>query len=248
MEWRGGAGAFRVPGKTHDDDESRCERSGETKNVSRDETYESCPAVDRNHIGEDASVNNGRLSRLVPGGSGMTRRGLLRRGAALGVGTSALGGLLRSRFVAAQESDEPVDLTIWLEGEPQRPRRAHLLRERPLQPDARSRAERWRRTGHLGWWHRPRTTGRYYRGWARPGPHSIFLRAGLERNHPRANRQLHLFRREAVGCRRQCRDDADVLQQDDFRREQPRGARNVAGPDDCLLHLAAGRIRHADRP
>jgi raffinose/stachyose/melibiose transport system substrate-binding protein len=70
------------------------------------------------HIEEDAPVNNGRSLRYVPGGSGMTRRGLLRRGAALGLGTSALGGLLESRSVAAQESGEPVDLTVWLEGEP----------------------------------------------------------------------------------------------------------------------------------
>jgi len=48
----------------------------------------------------------------------MTRRSLLRRGAAFGVGTSALGGLLRSRFVAAQESGEAVELAVWLTEDP----------------------------------------------------------------------------------------------------------------------------------
>jgi raffinose/stachyose/melibiose transport system substrate-binding protein len=46
----------------------------------------------------------------------MTRRGLLRRGAALGVSSSIFGGVLSSGTVTAQ--DQPVELTIWLEGEP----------------------------------------------------------------------------------------------------------------------------------
>ena len=99
----------------------------------------------------------------------MTRRGLLRRGAALGLGASALGGTLGSRAVAAQESSEPVELTIWLEGEPgtvtavteiideymqENPNvtvETHIRRQRPLQPDARARAQRRRGAGHLGW-------------------------------------------------------------------------------------------------
>jgi raffinose/stachyose/melibiose transport system substrate-binding protein len=48
----------------------------------------------------------------------LTRRGLLRRGAALGIGATILGSALGGRAVAAQDSDEPNDLTIWLEGEP----------------------------------------------------------------------------------------------------------------------------------
>lgn len=49
---------------------------------------------------------------------GLTRRWLLRGGAALGFGAAALGSSLSSRRVAAQDSSEPVNLTIWLEGEP----------------------------------------------------------------------------------------------------------------------------------
>src|SRR5215207_11667361 len=75
--------------------------------------------VDRRHIEEDATVNetNSRSVNLALGGE-MSRRGLLRRGAALGLGASALGSVLASRAVAAQESGEPVELTIWLNGEP----------------------------------------------------------------------------------------------------------------------------------
>jgi raffinose/stachyose/melibiose transport system substrate-binding protein len=47
----------------------------------------------------------------------MTRRGLLGRGAALGLGATAFGGTLGARTIAAQEG-EPVTLTIWLNGEP----------------------------------------------------------------------------------------------------------------------------------
>ena len=61
-------------------------------------------------------VNYERSSSFASGSGGMTRRVILRRGAALGLGASALGSLLGSRPVAAQ--DQPVDLTIWLEGEP----------------------------------------------------------------------------------------------------------------------------------
>jgi raffinose/stachyose/melibiose transport system substrate-binding protein len=61
-------------------------------------------------------VTNGRSLIFAFGSGGMTRRGLLRRGAALGLGASALGGVLGSRVIAAQ--DEPVELTIWLNGEP----------------------------------------------------------------------------------------------------------------------------------
>ena len=73
--------------------------------------------VDRRHIEEDATVNENthRSTTLALGGE-MTRRGLLRRSAALGLGASALGGALGSRVVTAQ--DQPVELTIWLNGEP----------------------------------------------------------------------------------------------------------------------------------
>jgi raffinose/stachyose/melibiose transport system substrate-binding protein len=72
--------------------------------------------IDRRHIEEDEMVNNGRSLNFARGSGGMTRRGLLRRGAALGLGASALGSALGSPAVAAQ--DEPVELTIWLNGEP----------------------------------------------------------------------------------------------------------------------------------
>src|SRR5215213_4996727 len=74
--------------------------------------------VDRHHVEEDEMANNRRSLSCVLGAGGLTRRGLLRRGAALGLGASALGGVLGSRAVAAQESGEPVELTIWLNGEP----------------------------------------------------------------------------------------------------------------------------------
>src|SRR5215212_5562048 len=61
-------------------------------------------------------VNNGRCLNVDLDSGGMTRRGLLRQGAALGLGASTLGGVLGSRAVAAQ--DQPVDLTIWLQGQP----------------------------------------------------------------------------------------------------------------------------------
>lgn len=48
---------------------------------------------------------------------GVSRRGLLRGGAALGLGATALGGF-GARRGYAQASGEPVDLTIWLNGEP----------------------------------------------------------------------------------------------------------------------------------
>ena len=61
-------------------------------------------------------MKNPRSFNLTLGTEAMTRRGLLRRGATLGLGASALGSMLSSRAIAAQ--DQPVDLTIWLEGEP----------------------------------------------------------------------------------------------------------------------------------
>ena len=63
-------------------------------------------------------MNNGRSFQMSLRTRGMTRRGLLRRGAALGLSASALGGVLGSGAVAAQESGEPAELTIWLSGEP----------------------------------------------------------------------------------------------------------------------------------
>ena len=50
--------------------------------------------------------------------TGLSRRWLLTRGAALGFGGSALAGLVPTGRVLAQESDEPVSLTVWLNGEP----------------------------------------------------------------------------------------------------------------------------------
>ena len=47
---------------------------------------------------------------------GLTRRGLLMRGTALGFGATVLGTAFGARSVAAQESGETIDLTIWLEG------------------------------------------------------------------------------------------------------------------------------------
>jgi raffinose/stachyose/melibiose transport system substrate-binding protein len=76
------------------------------------------PPARRYHIEEGASVNNGRSLRIVPAGSEMTRRGLLQRGAALGLGISALGGALGSPLVAAQESGEAVELAVWLTEDP----------------------------------------------------------------------------------------------------------------------------------
>lgn len=48
----------------------------------------------------------------------LTRRGLLRRGAAVGLGATALSRLNPAVRTAAQESGDPVALTIWLNGEP----------------------------------------------------------------------------------------------------------------------------------
>jgi raffinose/stachyose/melibiose transport system substrate-binding protein len=79
---------------------------------------ESRPPVNQYHSEEDAPVNNGRSLRFVLDGSGMTRRGLLQRGAALGLGTTALGGVLGSRIAAAQESGEPAELAVWLTEDP----------------------------------------------------------------------------------------------------------------------------------
>ncbi|MBA2597739.1 MAG: extracellular solute-binding protein [Chloroflexia bacterium] len=62
-------------------------------------------------------MNDERSLTLVRGTRGMTRRRLLRRGAALGLGASALASLRGNRVFAVQEG-EPVALTIWLEGEP----------------------------------------------------------------------------------------------------------------------------------
>jgi raffinose/stachyose/melibiose transport system substrate-binding protein len=71
----------------------------------------------RRNFEEDATVNQNHDSSLnLALGGEMTRRGLLRRGAALGLGASALGSVLGSRVVTAQ--DQPVELTIWLNGEP----------------------------------------------------------------------------------------------------------------------------------
>jgi raffinose/stachyose/melibiose transport system substrate-binding protein len=72
--------------------------------------------VDRHDIEEDEMVNNGRSLAFAFGSGGMTRRALLRQGAVLSLGASALGSMLGSRTIAAQ--DQPVELTIWLEGEP----------------------------------------------------------------------------------------------------------------------------------
>ncbi len=63
-------------------------------------------------------MNTGRTLHMALRASGMTRRGLLRGGAALGLGATALGSGLGARGVLAQESGEPVNLTIWLDGEP----------------------------------------------------------------------------------------------------------------------------------
>lgn len=49
---------------------------------------------------------------------GVTRRRLLRHSAALGFGIPMLAGALAPWRGAAQESDAPVNLTLWLEGEP----------------------------------------------------------------------------------------------------------------------------------
>ena len=65
---------------------------------------------------EDEKVNDGRSLGFTLRSDEMSRRGLLRRGAALGFGMSALGSMFGSRAVDAQ--DQPVDLTIWLNGEP----------------------------------------------------------------------------------------------------------------------------------
>jgi raffinose/stachyose/melibiose transport system substrate-binding protein len=72
--------------------------------------------IDRHHIEEDERVNIGRSLGFVPGGGGMTRRGLLQRGAALGLSASAFGSVLSSQAVAAQ--DEPVELAVWLTEDP----------------------------------------------------------------------------------------------------------------------------------
>jgi raffinose/stachyose/melibiose transport system substrate-binding protein len=74
--------------------------------------------VDRHHVEEDEKVNNGRSLSFVLGAGGMTRRGLLQRGAALGLGASAFGSLVSSRAAVAQESGEPVELAIWLTEDP----------------------------------------------------------------------------------------------------------------------------------
>src|SRR4051794_4564846 len=72
--------------------------------------------VERHDIEEDEMVNNGRSLNFAVGSGGLTRRGLLGRAAALGFGASALGSVLASREAAAQ--DQPVNLTIWLAGQP----------------------------------------------------------------------------------------------------------------------------------
>jgi raffinose/stachyose/melibiose transport system substrate-binding protein len=72
--------------------------------------------VGRHHVEEDEMVNNRRSLNFAFGSDGMSRRVLLQRGAALGLGASALSGVFGSRAVSAQ--DEPVELTIWLNGEP----------------------------------------------------------------------------------------------------------------------------------
>jgi raffinose/stachyose/melibiose transport system substrate-binding protein len=62
-------------------------------------------------------VNSGRSFNQLLRARGMTRRGVLRGGAVLGFG-AALGREAGVRSAVAQESGEPVNLTIWLEGEP----------------------------------------------------------------------------------------------------------------------------------
>jgi raffinose/stachyose/melibiose transport system substrate-binding protein len=56
--------------------------------------------------------------RLAAREAALSRRRLLRRGAALGLGAAAAAGLGSGRRAAAQESGEPVSLTVWLNGEP----------------------------------------------------------------------------------------------------------------------------------
>ncbi len=62
-------------------------------------------------------MNDRSSTTFGAGGSGLTRRGVLRRGALLGLGAAIGGGLARSRPTLAQSSN-PVELTVWLDGEP----------------------------------------------------------------------------------------------------------------------------------
>ncbi len=59
-----------------------------------------------------------RESRVSASAAGLTRRGLLHRATALGIGAPLLSGLAGAKLAAAQEGGEPVELTIWLNGEP----------------------------------------------------------------------------------------------------------------------------------
>ena len=62
-------------------------------------------------------MNSGRSYPQMLRARGVTRRGVLRGGAAFGLGAAALSGF-GARRGFAQESGEPVNLTIWLNGEP----------------------------------------------------------------------------------------------------------------------------------
>src|SRR5688572_23187466 len=89
-----------------------------TQLAPRSESHRHAAPDDRRHIEENAIVNSGRSMHQGLHARGMTRRGLLRGSAALGLGVTVLGGSLAPRVAAAQEGGEPVALTIWLEGEP----------------------------------------------------------------------------------------------------------------------------------
>ena len=114
----------------------------------------------------------------------------------------------------------------------------HVRRQQPLQPDAGSGAQCRRGSGRLDGRQRPWAAGRHHRGRARPGPDAVLLRARLERDHPRGDRQLHLVRREAVGGRRQRRDDTLFYNKDDLRRERPGGSGHLGRLDGGLRHVA----------
>src|SRR5687768_14316775 len=81
-------------------------------------THQHAAPEDRRHIEEDATVNTGRSINQVLRARGLTRRGVLGGGAALGLGAAALGSGFGARRGYAQESGEPATLTIWLNGEP----------------------------------------------------------------------------------------------------------------------------------